>query len=737
MFNRATASWGDYDNDGDLDALLSGPGSGSSSTPVTTIYRNNLINQLELNSNKTPLAPSGLSSITDLSNVTLLWSTVKGDETPEKTMSYNVRFKNVDSLHWQAASHTLESTNTRQILGLGNGQLRTFSYFRNLKDGDYQWQVQAIDQGMKASEWSDTATFIIRNTQAKFIADEQCWGDTTHFTNQSSAALGIKSYKWTFEGNKISTKPNPVYVFANSGNQIVTLEISDNSGYSTSITDTIFVKHSVIADFNVISQCDQNFAAIENLSTLSDNTSADYSWKWNFGDQTTSNSFDPVTHQYKLDGAYQIKLIASLNSCADTITKNVIIAKTPNTNLTLEYGTNSFCKGDSVVYSVPDSTGYNYQWQRDGSNIENTTNRLNVQDLSGDYKVIVTNKLSENCKATSDTKTITINTKPTQPEIEVTSASANICQGDSVTISTAVNGLIYNWYPEGIAPSTSNKAIVKNSGNYRLVTYNGLCHSDTSSTIVVSVKPTPNLPQINSGATTFCQGNSVTFSTDAINGLFYQWQNGEGDIPDATTNKLTASLSGKYALKVKNSYQCYVKTTPITVVVNELPDKPVISAASGNTFCQGDSVILSADNIDGYSLQWLRDGAPINGATENYYKARTTGVYNLEVTNTSECSEISNGIIVTVNPKPDLPSVTYGETTVCQGNAVVFNVDNNTNYTYQWKNNDGDIEGATLNHYNASTSNSYWLKISNSNLCSVNTSPVQVTIKTCTRNSCN
>jgi hypothetical protein len=66
-----------------------------------------------------------------------------------------------------------------------------------------------------------------------------------------------------------------------------------------------------------------------------------------------------------------------------------------------------------------------------------------------------------------------------------------------------------------------------------------------------------------SGATTFCQGGTVTLtSTSPSNNV---WSNG------ATTSSINVTASGNYSVTVTNAAGCVVTTSPIAVTVNTLP----------------------------------------------------------------------------------------------------------------------------------------------------------------------
>ena len=69
-----SAAWGDYDNDGDLDLLYAGH-----------IYRNN-----STVPNSLPLSPDGLNVTTLTDTMIFSWNKSSDSETPQDGMSYNL-----------------------------------------------------------------------------------------------------------------------------------------------------------------------------------------------------------------------------------------------------------------------------------------------------------------------------------------------------------------------------------------------------------------------------------------------------------------------------------------------------------------------------------------------------------------------------------------------------------------------------------------------------------------------
>jgi len=704
-----TQQWGtaDYDNDGDVD-YFSGH----------KIYRNNsIVVQGAYQPNRVPEIPTNLQADSINGKIMLEWSAITTDETPSTDMTFDVRLRKSGETNWFNAPQTSIS-GFRRTISLGHYKTNYANI--NLPLGTYEWQVQAIDQGYESSNWSEIKTFTIASY---YTADTVCLGDSTSFTDHSAMNEGEATWLWTFGDNTYSALKNPKHRFNSPGKHYVTLSVN-----SFAFSDTVFVNDTINVSFTATDVCSGLATTIKNTTP----PSGLVSWEWNFGDGSPiSTNGDIDSHGFPGLGTYNITMTAKgSNLCFAKATKKIIVTTIPNTTLTNLHGDDSFCQGDSVIYSVPLNSNFNYQWQRDGNNISNTSNTLSVKDVSGDYQVFVTNKLAETCHASSEIKTIVVKEVPAVPIITAESGTT-FCQGDSVKLNLgSLANVSVNWYKDlGILSSVQTNYVAKETGSYtaKVMLTNG-CSAVSQNPVSVQVNGVPSVPSLNYGETTLCQGNIVTFSTNNISGLKYLWKNGNANLNQDTTNQLTVSQTGSYWLQVTNSYLCSAYTLPVDVIVNPVPAIPVINQPSATSICSGDSVLLHINQVNDVTYQWQLNNGNI-GTNNNELYVKASGTYKIVLTNGLNCSSPSlNNIPVVVNSKPDLPSVSYGETNFCQGNNVTFSVINNPNYTYQWKNGAFDIPNATNSQLTASETGSYWLKVSNSSECYVQTEAVGVTV---------
>ena len=149
----SSVAWGDYDNDGDLDILLTGH---SQSGIVTRIYRNNAAYN-----NTVPLPPNALASSVRDSSVTFSWSKSTDNETPQDGLTYNIRVGTTPGGSEIVSPMADVTTGYRKIPALGNTNHNTQWAIRNLPAGKYYWSVQAIDNAFAGSPFADEQTFTI------------------------------------------------------------------------------------------------------------------------------------------------------------------------------------------------------------------------------------------------------------------------------------------------------------------------------------------------------------------------------------------------------------------------------------------------------------------------------------------------------------------------------------------------------------------------------------------------
>lgn len=143
----------DYDNDNDLDILISGD---NGSSRITKVYKNvpPLVNPI-------PSAPTNLTATISGNEVVLKWKSVMTDNTNYKTLTYNIMVGTSSGAVNILSPDSRTSDGMRLMSGMGNAQLDTTFTLRNLTRGlTYYWKVQAVDNSWKGSAFTAGPNFV-------------------------------------------------------------------------------------------------------------------------------------------------------------------------------------------------------------------------------------------------------------------------------------------------------------------------------------------------------------------------------------------------------------------------------------------------------------------------------------------------------------------------------------------------------------------------------------------------
>lgn len=160
----SSVAWGDYDNDGDLDMVLSGTLGSISGTfgPAIRFYRG-----FGSTTNTRPSIPTNLNASVDGTSATLTWDKSNDNESPTDGLHYNVYIGTTTSgteiRPPMAVTDPLETNyGYRKITRMAQIQQNNWTV-KNLPTGTYYWGVQAIDQAFTGSFFSVRGTFEIQD----------------------------------------------------------------------------------------------------------------------------------------------------------------------------------------------------------------------------------------------------------------------------------------------------------------------------------------------------------------------------------------------------------------------------------------------------------------------------------------------------------------------------------------------------------------------------------------------
>lgn len=550
-----------------------------------------------------------------------------------------------------------------------------------------------------------------------------CEGEFVVYTNTSSGHP--TAWAWSFPGGTPSSSnlqtPPPI-VYATSGVQNASLTVyspagSDVQNYNSYITVNNGPAASVNPSGNV-SSC----SGVPVTLSANTGTGLIYQWMKNGVDITGAIT---STYNATTTGNYSVRVSIAAGCLKTSAATNVNVS---NVSASISAGgPTTFCDGENVLLTANSGAGLTYQWKKDGTNISGATNVSYTADVAGAYKVTVTN--SGGCSAISGGIVVSVNNAPSA------SINANgpvtICRGQDVSLTANTGtGLTYQWTSVNvpIPGATGSSYTASLTGWYRVTVTNSTGCTRVSNMIHVYVNSLPSEIVDASGPLTFCEGEGVKLtSANSGTGFTYQWTKHNVNISGATGKSYTATSDGIYRVRVTNSNGCLRVSEKVTISVNSLPN--AVATANGPlTFCDGQSVTLTANSGSGFTYQWTKHNVNIPGATGISYNAVSSGTYKVIVANSHGCTKISSGKSVTVNNLPNATITASGPLTFCQGQSVNLTANSGAGLTRQWTKHNVDIPGETGISYLAKKTGSYRVVVTNLNGCSKTAAPKNVLV---------
>jgi large repetitive protein len=465
------------------------------------------------------------------------------------------------------------------------------------------------------------------------------------------------------------------YLWSNSAGSAQTATVGSSANYIVTVTDANGCTGTANLNVTVNPLPTPAITGATNIcqgaTTTLDAGSGytDYLWSGNIQTQTLSTG---------ISGNYSVT-VTDANGCTGTASVNVTVNPLPVPSIT---GNTTICQGATTIFDA--GPGYtSYQWSPSGSG------QTLSAGTAGNYVVTVTD--ANGCTGTASA-TLTVNTASAAITAQ---GPTTFCQGDNV-ILTANSGSGYLWNNG----ETTQNITVSASGIYTVIVTaaNGCTALSAPVATVVSI---PTASAVAQSSTTLCPGDNVTITANP--GSSYLWSNGE------LTQSIVVSQAGNYSVSVTNSIGCVA----VSNVVGVTQSQPAasITPLGPTTFCDGDDVELEA-NV-GSAYLWS------TGAVTRSIIVTTPGLYTVTVTNSDNCTAVSQSEQITVNTAIATINA-LGSTTFCPGDNVVLEA--NSGQSYLWSN------GEQTQSITVSVAGTYTVTVVNNNGCTATASPVATTV---------
>ena len=352
-------------------------------------------------------------------------------------------------------------------------------------------------------------------------------------------------------------------------------------------------------------------------------------------------------------------------------------------------GVSEFC-GNAVSLLVADQFRVYFQWYLGGTPIENATDTTLNTSAPGVYAV----SASGGCGLLfSEPFVLTLIEFPSIP-ILIADGDNQLCPGESLQLATSSDtSWNISWLANGnLLAETSDTLFITSPGTYSVSFENecGITQSELFSVTQPAIAQTPSITP--SGTQTICEGTSVSLSVSEQPGIATEWLF-NGNVVSSGT-QFTASSEGIYTVRASGSCDTAV-SDPVQMQINPLPPVLEITPAGPTILCEGNSVILFADEIPGFSYVWRRNGEFI-AADTTAVSANVSGNYTLVLSNACGVTPALVPITVTINPLPVVPIIfSQGSTALCNGSSITLGVANQNSVSYQWKKNGINLSSST------------------------------------------
>lgn len=443
--------------------------------------------------------------------------------------------------------------------------------------------------------------------------------------------------RWSFGDGTYSDSLNPVKAFDKPGSYSITM-VSNNGACKDSVTKSIEVisKPSISFSASATVSCEIPFNVNFTNSTTVDGNLSGSTYRWDFGDGTTSNQQNP-SHVYTSEGNYTVKLFATnVSGCTDSLVKTHFI-KIQIPVVTIDNLPEKGCGPLSHEFSATVNSVdpiVKYQWLFGDGTTSAEVTPTHVYANPGKYTVALVYTTQGGCVDT--TKVIDGIQVGTKPQPQFMADPVNTCAFREIHFTDQSKGAPNEWvwfFGDGSSSSLQNPAHqYSDTGlfNVTLIAMNNGCADTITYPKKVHIHPPVALFSYEKTCTV---PRKVIFTDHSIGADYWNWNFGDG----ATSTEKSPSHEfvnpGLYAVSLTVTNQvtgCSETKTDTVEVIREVAGFNV----SDTDVCKKTPVIFQATNNDPgnvISYTWkFGDGVfTSDSANETQHQYVTAASYNV------------------------------------------------------------------------------------------------------------
>ncbi len=578
--------------------------------------------------------------------------------------------------------------------------------------GTYQLRV-TLDGCTGELHSTQVSVFPIPNQpNASATAAALCPGDTLQLQLDSVAGA---SYLWTGPDGFSSSVRNPIIPgmsAAKAGNYLARITVNG----CTSPADTVVVSLlpgplAIAVVSGNVNSCSGDTVSLR-ISPAFGNS---YQWFRN-GVAIRPGGVNDTLLQVTTTGSYQVQA-TSIFGCTDTTAAvQITVNSLANVTITPSLLPPTICQGDSINLRVQHMPGYVYQWFRNNDSIPGATDSLVRIHQAGQYTITIRD--TNGCLSSSTASTTVQVIQP--PVAQITpSATQQLCLGSHLILQATIDTFAtYSWLRNGqlLAAATDSSLRVDSAGLYQLIlTYSSGCtDTSTATEVVLLPKPTASINPLLD--TILCGGDSIRLVGPVTPNLSYRWFRNSILVAGAIDSIFFATQNGSYQLEVTNSSGCRDTSAAVSIITSPVL-APSPQGALNRQLCSGDSITLSMNPNGPGQLQWFRNGQIIVSATDSQLVVNQTGNYQLRITDTLGCSQLSDTVIVGFFTQPHAQITPVGSTSFCVGDTLTLRANTTGITQFSWLRNGLLLPGASDSLLLVSDSAAYQLIVVNSHGC--------------------
>jgi gliding motility-associated-like protein len=342
----------------------------------------------------------------------------------------------------------------------------------------------------------------------------------------------------------------------------------------------------------------------------------------------------------------------------------------------------TFCEGvEFELKGNNPNANWNYQWQRNGDNIEGANTPVIIAKEEGEYVVVASFK---NVCAKTKVASNKIKVKLTKEKSKLQFQGKAVVCGNASTFQLNAKPFgksEYSWFFNGDALSSEKNNFIKPSkeGAYHAIVKNTendcIARTDTVYVNFVNTPPSTVDLSVNKSKDNLCNGDSITLNATNNKDFVYEWFRNKIRFDSTSFSNRTIKISGSYGVSIIDKNGCPANAKDISITFYEKPKLkidsilamcsdenskpiPLNSTPTGGVFSGkgvvGNEFVPTLAGVGKHTIEYTFQGQV---ECQNGKVATSVEVLKKPISNLKDKVEIFNGMSVLLSPKAENASI--------------------------------------------------------------------------------